>query len=130
MTGGATCLLPLPVGRGWGEGAVLAPGVQRQKNSLSLLSPAASLKRGVNESRPPTPKKSVVRPYFTAATRPRLTTNGHVPSEAGAPGHFSHPRYGQNTPARILEATTICSQPAILIMDEMGKPGEGTRPTR
>ena len=51
-------------------------------------------------------------PYFTAATRPRPTTNGHNPSETGAPGHFSRPRCDQNTPARILEARTICSQHA------------------
>jgi len=47
-----------------------------------------------------------------AAIRPRPTTNGHITSSTEAPGHFSHPRCDQNTPARILEATTICSQHA------------------
>ncbi len=41
-------LLPLPFrrGEGWGEGSVLAPGVQRQKNSLGPPLPSPLLPRG------------------------------------------------------------------------------------
>src|ERR1035441_6309196 len=42
----------------------------------------------------------------------RPTTIGNIAGSTGAPGHSSHPQCGQNTPARILEATTIYSKNA------------------